>query len=93
MSEQDTKPLIIKKHVKKSVKQEDDQPKLIKLDVRSAKIVVHARENMKMTQKDLAGKINKPLSVVREAEKGGEVERSVVEMIEGVLGVKVQGGK
>ncbi|ELQ75921.1 Transcription factor MBF1 [Trachipleistophora hominis] len=93
MSDQDTKPLIIKKYVKKSVKQEEEVSRLVKLDVKGTKIMVHARENMKMTQKDLAGKINKPVSVVRDIEKGEEVERSVVEMVEKTLGVKVLGGK
>lgn len=89
--DQDVKPFIIKKRTPRPppVHADPSLPAHVRLDVKTARRIIVAREDMRMTQRDLAMRVNKPVTAVQCMEKGEEVERSVVEAVEKVLNVRV----
>ena len=80
---------------KKTAKQpnllEDDVPKPIKMVSKDISLKVQRRrQELKLTQKELALKINKNVSVIQEIENGtAKYDRSVLNKLERVLSIKL----
>lgn len=89
MTFQESKPLVIKKKVrKKTTVSEDATVPNIALSPMQCKLMQQARDSKKLSLKELAQRINKHVSVVRDMEKGVEVGRAVVVAVEKELDVR-----
>ncbi|CAI2727228.1 unnamed protein product [Schistosoma spindalis] len=69
---------------------EDLRNDLVDMDV--AKIIMQARQEKNLTQKDLATKINEKQQVISEYEQGRAVKnQAIISKLERALGVKLRG--
>lgn len=87
----DSKPLIITKKKPKNTVVPVDQPPLskVKLPHPKCKLFQQTRDFQKKTLKELADEISKPVSVLKNLEKGEAVEIGIVKAVEKVLGIKL----
>ncbi|MBN2101396.1 MAG: TIGR00270 family protein [Candidatus Aenigmarchaeota archaeon] len=78
----------IRRHVPlPKIKVEEAKPKEINPDF--SKILREKREQMKMMQKDVAIKLNLPLSLIKRAESGFRPEDSVLDRLEKFYGISL----
>lgn len=70
---------------------EDDVPKPIKLISKETSLKIQRRrQELKLTQKELALKINKNVSVIQEIENGtAKYDRNILNKLERVLNIKL----
>ena len=70
---------------------EDDAPKPIKLISKETSLKIQRRrQELKLTQKELALKINKNVSVIQEIENGNaKYDRNILNKLERVLNIKL----
>ena len=72
-------------------KKEDEEPKLIKLVTKEISLTVQRRrQELKLSQKDLAMKINKNITIIQDIENGkAKYDRNILNKLEKVLNCKI----
>lgn len=87
-----TKKQQIKKNIKTNIEEDNDEPlKAAKLIPRSIGIKIQQkRQELKMSQKDLALKINEKVNVIQEIEIGNcKYNRNLLNKLERILNIKL----
>ena len=87
---QDWEPVILKKEVPIKHIQKEQPPAVLKTTIKLQNAIEHARLNAKMSQKDLAAKLNVTANIITDYENGKAVPNNAfIAKIEKILNTKL----